>query len=420
MDTEAEKSSPHPDNYARGLELYHRGLYEQALAELELVIGREGAVGQLAKYYRAMSHRAMGIEALRDGQFARAEEHLRSTLDSIGRWGDLSSYLASLYARTGRCGRCADEMERWAEKEIDNAGIRRRLALAQWRAGRRPQAYMTLTEALRELGDESTLYLQLGLFYASEEQYAQAKVGLTHAVQTDPANPDAHYYLGLVAAAEGDILAAGRSFQRAFELRPSDLMCAYQLALAGKAAEQNGYAFPLHLPEPLAPAAGSEIRQLAGYVCHEPDFVQALLALPKSEIDEELFELLGGVLQMAIDAHPAYADLHHYCSRIFHRLNRTESAIDYARRALRINPRYVQALIHLGNIYAETHRPTDAVEYLVRAVECGGAYADIHCLIGELMMQTNRPINARMHLQRALELNADYTRATEAMTSLAA
>ncbi|MHC4294267.1 MAG: tetratricopeptide repeat protein, partial [Planctomycetota bacterium] len=253
-----------PDHYARGLELYHRGLYERALSELEPLTAQKNLVGRVARYYQGMSHRALGVEALRKGQFAIAEQHLRVTIDSIGRSSDLSHYLASLYAQTRRYRNCANELEKSTENKADNATAYRRLALGQWRAGRREQAYMTLTEGLRKLANSSQLHLQLGLFHAAENQYTEARESLMSAVEADCDNPDAHYYLALAEAAAGNILPAVRSFQRAFELQPSDLMAAYQLALAAGAAEEAEYRVTLRLPEPLAPVAGSEIRQLAG------------------------------------------------------------------------------------------------------------------------------------------------------------
>jgi len=400
--------------------MYRQGRYVEALDELNYLSDETGLIGRLGRFYRGMCHRAIGVEALSEREFPTAEEHLRSAVDSVGRTGDLAGYLASLYAGTDRYARCAEEMAKVAESDPDSATVRRKLALAQWKEGKRPIAYMTLTEGLRNLGDKCELYLQLGIFHAAEEQYEQARASFAAAVQADSTNPEAHYYLALAAAAQGDVLLAMRSFQRAFELRPNNLILAYQLALAGKAAEENGHSIFLRLPEPVTSSEGPEICQLARYVCREPDFVEAFLELPPSEIDEELFGLLSGVLQVAIDEHGDYADLHHHISRVFHRLGRTEPAIEEAQKALAINPRYVQALIHAGRVYAETHRFKDAIGHLERAVECGGDWADVHCLMGELLREQNELEEARIHLNRALEINGGYVRAAEVLSALAA
>jgi len=417
---EQEQAMSYTENYTRGLSLYHRGLYEQALEELGPLAEQDSLAGRLAKYYQAMCHRGAGLAALREGRFSVAERHLRSAVASIGPSADLTNYLASLYAGAGQCQRCADEMEKAADMEPHSAEAWRKRALAQWRAGRRPQAYMTLTEALRKLGGHSQLHLQLGLFHAAEEHYDEASRSLALAVEADCTSAEAHYYLALAAAARNDVRAAVRSFQRAHELRPHDLMLAYQLALAAKAAGETGFQVVLRLPEPLAQATGSQIRQLARYLCREADFVDAFVELPPCEVDRELFALLAGVLQMAIDEHPGYADLHYHCSRVFHRLGRTETALEYARRALAINPRYVKALVHAARLEAQVGLNAQAIEHLERAIACGGDWADVHCLAGELMGRADLPGGAREHLRRALELNAEYHRAADALASLAA
>jgi len=414
------QTTPPADNYTRGLSLYHQGLYEQALEELNPLAELNSLAGRLAKYYQALCHRSAGLAALREGRFSAAETHLRSAMASVGRSADLTNYLASIYAGAGRYDRCADEMHKAAELEGHSADAWRKRALAQWRAGRRPQAYMTLTEAIRKLGGVSELHLQLGLFHAAEEHYDQARSALALAVEADCTSADAHYYLALAAAAQNDVRAAVRSFQRAHELRPQDLMLAYQLALAAKASGETGFRVVLRLGEPFAQAEGSQIRQLARYLCREADFVDAFVELPPCEVDRELFGLLAGVLQMAIDEHPGYADLHYHCSRVFHRLGRAKAAIEYARRALAINPRYVKALVHAAHLEARAGRDAQAIEYLEQAIACGGDWADVHCLAGELMGRTDQPERARAHLRRALELNADYRKAAAALGSLAA
>ncbi|MBL7133394.1 MAG: tetratricopeptide repeat protein [Phycisphaerae bacterium] len=408
-------------SYARGIDLYRQGRYEQAAAELASVSARSDMLGNVARFYAAMSQRAMGIEALREGRFEEAEKCLLAAAGSIGGEADLSGYLASLYAQTGRHDMCVAAMERTEQTGRADPSFYRKLAQARWRAGKRAEAYMTLTAALRELGPDSRLYVQLGLFYAAEERYDQAHEAMASAVEADCSNCDAHYHLGLVEAAQGHVQAAVRLFQRAFELRPGDLMLAYHLALAAKAGSQEGHDVVLRLPEPGRQVpSDSQIRQLARYITNEPAFIEAFLALPASAIDGELFGVLAGVVQMALDEHGDYADLNYYCSGIFHRLGRGELAIKYARRAVQTNPSYVRALLQIGRLCRQEGRDSEAIEYLRRAVACGADYPDAHLELAELMLRRKSPGPARKHLSRALELNPHYTPAAETLASMAA
>jgi Flp pilus assembly protein TadD len=400
--------------------LYRCGRYRQALARLSCLEGREDLIGNLARFYTGLSHRALGIEAMRRGEFAPAEGHLRAAASILGREADLTSYLAAIYANTGRHRACAIEMEKGAEHEEATCLTWRKLAQAQWRAGRRAEAHMTLTAALRRFDDSAELNMQLALFYAAEERFEDAHRCLRAAVEADCTNPDAHLYLGLSAAAQGAVLTAAQSFQRAFDLRPHDLMLALQLALVGKAAAENGYPLVLRLPEPAPTPATSQARQLANYVAAESDFIDAFLALPRSYADGELFGMLAEVIQMALAEHDDYADLQHYCACVLRRLGRGDRAFHHAARAVEINPRYVQARLLLARLHADRGDLSQAVVSVHRAIRCGADWPDIHCLTGEWLIRCDRREEAQAHLRRALQLKAEYPRAAEALASLAA
>lgn len=408
------------DRYSHGLGLYRQGRYTEALGELSAIPDGGDPIGTMARFYKAMCHRAIGVAALSRCQFDLAEENLKRALALVGRTGDLASHLAALYASTGKTSQCVNEMEKVCDQEADRSASWRKLALAQWRQGSRPQAYMTLTEALRRLGDDCELHLQLGLFHAAEGQYPQAKAALTSAMEADGANPDVQYYLALTAAAQGQTLEALRHMQRAFEFRPDDLMTAYQLAIVAKAAMDAGHAVTVRLPDRQHAPEDSQMRQLARYVCQEPDYVEAFLELPPTPSDQDLFGLLAAVLQTALSEHPEYADLHYLCSRALDRLGRTDAAIEHCARALAINPRYLKALVHAADLCQRGEQFDQAVGYLRRAVQAGGNWADVHCKLGELFKRSGDYRRASEHFRRALDINAGYARPAEELRSLAA
>ena len=408
------------DGYSRAMDLYHRGLYAQAAEELEDLGEGSDVLGNVSGFYGAMSHRALGIEAMGEGRFEAAEKHLLAAINRIGNKADLAGYLASLYAQTERCDKCITVMERAEQAGDGQVDYYRKLAQAQWRAGKHTEAHMTLTEALRKIGSDSELYLQIGMFHGAQEQYEQAHKAINEAIAVDCTNSQAHYHMGLIEAAQGKVQSALSAFQRAFELCPDDLMLAYHLALAGRAARQQGYNVILRFADHSQVCGDSQISQLAHYITQETTFVATFLALPKSSIDKDLFGMLAGVLQMALAEHPEYADLNYYCSSIFNRLGRLDIATDYAQRAVEINPSYVQGLIHIGKLCLESGREDQAVEYLQRAVDCGGDWPDIHCMIAEGQLRTSRSNQAKEHLVRALQLNPNYTRATRELAAIAA
>jgi tetratricopeptide (TPR) repeat protein len=279
---------------------------------------------------------------------------------------------------------------------------------------------MTIRAALRRFRTPSGLNLQLGMFLAAEERYDEARDAFAAAVEADCTSSEAHRHLALAEAARGNVTAAFESFRRAFELCPEDLLVARELAMAVRAAKESGDGVVIRLPELSEPSNGSQIRQLAFYLAKEADSLDAFVSLPTSEQDPELFGMLLGVVKMALDEHPRYADLHYHCSRILERLGRIEDAVRHARISVEINPAYAQALIQLGELSFSLGRRDEAVSSLERAIACGADWPDIHCRLGEIMVRSNLEARARKHLTRAVALKGNYPRATEALASLAA
>ena len=235
----------------------------------------------------------------------------------------------------------ADKLDSAVAAQGANPRRCRQLALAQWQCGRREEAYMTLTSALRKYPHEAELCAQLGLFYAAEEQYEQARTHLEEAAVHDGANADVRFWLALVDAALGDTLAAARSFQRALELRPSDLMLAYHLSVAAKAARQDGHSVAMRPPEDRqGQSRAGRGDRLASLVAGEPELVEAFLDTPQTA--EELQMILASV-ESALKDWPNYADLHYECGRLLDRLGRPNEAREHLAKAIQLNRGYRRA-----------------------------------------------------------------------------
>jgi len=416
-----KKTLQDAERYRQGLQLYCSGRAREAVGLLEELSDHGDLAGRLGRYYRGLSHRCLGVEALQAGRFDEAEAQFRAAITCIGRRADLTEYLCGIYARGGRFERCANELDRAVGQDSQCAETWRRLAQAQWQAGRREQAFMTLSQAVRRLGDRGVLLMQLGLFHAAEERFDEAVECLAQAARADCTRPETHTYLALAAAGAGDILQAVRSFQRAWALRPDDMTVALELAMAARAADQSGRGVVVRPPQSLqSPVADSHIRQLAAYVQSEPDFIDAFLALPTSGADRDLFRLLACVLRTALAEHPDYADLHHRASGVMLRLGRHEQAMDHAKRAVEINPRYVHALVHLARLCEKAGRRAEAVAHVEQAIRHGADWPDVHCLAGDLLARNAAPALARRHFIRAMELQTDYPRARRGLAALAA
>ena len=421
MAFEAELDLESPSPYVEGLNCFRRGDYRSAVDDLTELAQGDDLVGRICRYYLGVARRNLGIEAISDGHFEEAERHFRSAMSCVGRRSGLVRYLANVYAPAVHESPSLDELRTSAENESNVPERWLMLSRAQWRSGNRDEAMVTVGSALDRLGDHGGLHMQYALFFAAEQQFSEALHCLYRAASVDDQNHEVHYNLGLIHAAMGNIREASVSFSRAWQLDPENLLYPVQLALASRAMKETSQLVSVNPPDMIESLPDKrQTSSLSACIEHDTDILDAFLNLPASEVDQELFGILAGLLQRSLAEHPNYADIRHRYSQVLQRLGGYSLAILHARNSVEINPNYVQGLIQLGRLEHDAGRHAEAVTCLERAINCGADWPDIHCLVGEVMLQCNMPRRAEGHFERALELKGDYSRAQEALASLAA
>ena len=190
--------------------------------------------------------------------------------------------------------------------------------------------------------------------------------------------------------------------------------------MAASVVHQTGAHFVLRLPESHSEQESNAARQLARYITQDSELSEALLRLPESEVDNDLFGVLANVLAIALKDHDRYADLHYYASLTHERLGNLEQAANHAHTALDINPKYVRARMQMADLCERVSQTDEAAEHITWAIECGADWPDVHLHAADLLAKCKRTERAKQHLLRALELKPDYTQAHEALASLVA
>lgn len=421
-------------DYQRGLAAFETGRYLEAIEALTAVAEGNNLPATLAGFYLAQAHVQQGIVDLNDQRYAAAAAHFtearRINPDSRG----LSGYLARCYAAQNRFDLVASEMQRSDASDASdgsaNASRRDttdptrpiRLAHAFVRDGQLPRAMAVLQDAVEAAPHRADLRLHLALLHASIESFDEALALLERAAELAPLDADVQLHLALTLAAVGRTDEAVRHLSTAQRLRPYDAHVALLLTIAVQSRQDGRKAAARAPVRAVAAAAPSEesdsLEALGDVMTSEPEFVEAFLSLPESDVDPQVFAMLAATLERALERRPDYADLHYHCSRVYARLGRTDSAIEKAGRAVEINPRYVQALIQLGRLYAQTDRREEAIDRLKGAIDAGGDYPDVHCLLGDLHRRCGDAPRARQAYRKALELNANYSRAQEALAAV--
>lgn len=406
--------------YQRGLAAFEQGQFLDAIAELTEIAEQRSLSGTLACFYLGQAHLQQGLNELRLGRYPAAIRHLTSARELNPTAAGLPRYLLAGYVGADRFDLAVAELEKDRDTGSNDELLPIRLAYALMRDGQHERAVATLQQAIEQSPCRADFRYQLGLILASAEDTKGAMESLQEALRLAPMDPAVHQNLAMVLAARGEVVRAVRHLAIAQKLRPHDAYLAMLLTLAVQASQAVDPHSSVE-PAPVGefPHEREALDALSELITQDPDFVEAFLCLPESHVDPEIFAMLAEMLELALERHPEYADLHYHCSRVYARIGRTDSAISAADRAVRINPGYVQALIQIGKLYAQTDRSEEAVGRLQTAIQHGGDYPDVHHLLGELYRHKGRIEQARAAFTRALELNSNYRRAQSALAELA-
>jgi tetratricopeptide (TPR) repeat protein len=413
----------------RGLASLREGRFEEAIAELEPLARRGQAPPPNALRHLADAHRQAGLAHFRAGRNGQAEAHLRRAAELQGPRPDVQDALAEIYARTGRFDRCAEELQLALPGRQGDAAAWRKLAQAQWRAGRRAEAHMTLDNAVRRVGERADVRLQEGFFYSAEGLLNEARRAYALAVEADPDSAEAHYYLGLSAAAAGNHREAVESLQRAAELGFPQELLVYQLALAARAARQAGIDVPVRLSSLRGGAAGrDDAAPSAELIAATLKSYEGRPGTALSTGDRGQLESLLGAMGRALAAEDrstmnsppsARVELHGYCAEALDLLGKADEALPHARQAAELAEGAVP-LVRLGKLCAKLGRREEAAGHLEAAVKKGADWADVHALLAELLLELGHRAQARSHLELALKRNANLRLAEGLRARLAA
>ena len=406
-----------------GVHHFHAGRYEEAVAAFSpaLDVDFEDVTVRLSRFYSAQAHRHLGTRMLRAKRPAAAADHFQEAMRLNPRETGLADYLAGCYVRQRKIRDAQRVLENVVQAHPKRSGTLVKLALLRCREGDVQNAIELAERAVEAAPADARIRYCYGLILSQDTQYERAAQQFTEAIAADDTHVDAYAQLGLVRAVMGDMPGAAAALAVAHRHRPDDARVATELSLATAAMVQktdaDGSRKSLQLSTRAERVASSRLGRI---IEAEPEYIEALLALPDTEMDRTIFGEVLAILQQAVSRHPEYADLHYYLGRVLARMGELDAAIAAGEGAVERNPRYVEALILLGRLYGRTQRNQPAIDRLSEALSAGAAYPDVHYLLGNLYRDQGDAQRAAEQYRAALSLNENYQPAAEALASLAA
>lgn len=379
-------------------------------------------VESVRRHFEARRELHRGICLINAGQYANATEALSKAADLGCTDQSLATYLAACLLGRGRPAEAAEQFARTIEKDDGQAASHIGRALSMWSAGRREDAIRALRASVRDNPECAELHFQLGTLLTRIEEYDEAELRFTQAINIDRHHAGAMVSLAMCAGLRGAPGDAVPHLQRAQRQTPGDVRINLLLARAADALRQQGHEVTICAEMPGESVVSDQrgVDELSFVIATEPDFVDAFLSISVGEVNEEVFALLLETLRKALERQPEQAELHYHCGRVLDRIGRPEDAIRENERAVEINPRFTRALIELGKLYHQTDRAADATTRLEQAVAAGAEYADVYYLLGNLYRKQGEVIRARGAYRRALTINGEYHAAQQALASLPA
>jgi tetratricopeptide (TPR) repeat protein len=377
---------------------------------------------RIKQYFHALDDVRRGVCLLNAGAFQEAAIAFSQAAVHGGTMKSLASYLAACHLGQGNPEEAARSFGRQAADEPDNPGPRIRQAHALAESGQRPEAIALLRQAIANHPETAELHFQLGLMLSEEEDYEEAELRFTQAVNLDADHTDALLALAMCMGVRQAPDQAVRYLVRAQARRPFDPTIAFMLSKAAAGLKDEGEAVSVRatIPDETVIDDRAGIDELARVIAADPDFVDAFISIPRGAVDEQVFAVLLRTIEVALERQPEQAELHFHCGQLLERLDRPREAIDATERAVGLSPRFTRALINLGKLYHRTDRAEDAVTRFEQAVAVGGDYADVYYLLGKLYRDRGEIHRARLAFRRALSLNERYEEARQALQSLEA
>lgn len=303
--------------YDKAMAAYNQGRYEEALAGFVKVEGecsKDSLHGSLARFYKALSRRNLGLLDLQKGRHKRAAEHFGKAAALLKDDPRLDYLNAVALSRAGEHSAALARMERAA---LGLKGMRIQVALAVMNLNAdRPE---TALEILRPLVSGNPLYpdlrYALARIFIRLDRFAEAVDQLEAALRINPLYYQAQKTLGRLVGIMGEE-------ERALELLEEK--------------EQDLAAWRQELDAPFPVARG---------------FGELLNRLEKS--DQGLLKTLAHIFEEAVEEHPEWPDLHFHLGLIYHNLEMRELALAAYNRACAINPYYTSACQALNRLVKE-------------------------------------------------------------------
>ncbi len=268
-------------------------------------------------------------------------------------------------------------------------------ATAANRAVNIPEFVNVPESGLQKISAPATDYYQIisrAKLLGQQGHFEEALQGLQKAVESDPKDGTAHFYMAMVLRQQGQTAQALDQFQMAVTLDPNNALARYRYAVA---LEQAG-----RLPESIA--AYKELLEI------RPDDAVAEKDLATSLIEAERNDEAVVVLRKAIQDDPQLAEAYYLLGVLQGKSGQLDGAIAQLQKSVALKPQTYEFQYVLGRVLAARGRFADALPPFEKAVELSAGNPEQRLdslqMLAGVYSEVGRFLDAVRTAQQALDL----------------
>ena len=331
---------------------------------------------------------AEGAQALKNGEFRRAEELFRRVIALDPKSGAAHINLGVTYMRERRWNDAMAELHQAETLSPKTPGIQLNIGLIYYRKSDFDAAIEPFSKVLKLEPDSLQASYLLGLCYFFTNRYKAAVETLAPLWKQESTNLNYLYVLSI---------AANKSSNTPLQKQAFDQMIA---------VGQNTPEF--HLYAGKAWLAGHDtdqaLEQFQMAAAAKPDLPLAHYFLGRTYLERYAYSEAEAELKKDASIEPEFAYDYEELGLLYAKLEQPEKAEMSFRRAIELNHELVNSYFGLAKLYRDSARYSDALEMLDHAEALAPQSASIHYTRGQVLTHLGERAQARQEFDTASKL----------------
>jgi tetratricopeptide (TPR) repeat protein len=367
------------------------------------------------------THNNLGSLYAEARQYALAEQEFRAGLRINPADQDGNYNLGALLMMNGQAAQAIPYFERIHPA---TTASQFNLVRAYFAAHRAADGLRAANELSAQAKDQVQVHFSLGVFLASQKQYAAAQLELERADALQPQTFEILYNLGEVYLRVGQLARASVVLNRAVTLRPDSVDALSLLAQSYTAQSRPLDALDAQLrAHKLAPENPDVLYQMAQVSMSQNYFEDAIplledglkVAPNRADMLAALGEsyFMAGKVDEAIRVFNRLVSVegsarsYAFLGLSYRNLGRFEEAKGYFEKGLKIDPKNALCLFNMGYIAERQGNTADAATYFERALAANPNFSDALLEMANLKVAARQFAEAEPYLRRYVQVSHD-------------